>query len=1518
MKKAVKIKELRSEEMVAGATVTLPFEVVKVVSSHFANTLYGYFIGKRLAFKLVENYVMNTWAKYGLRRVQLHEDFFLFQFDTKEGMESAEVKKAPVWVKLHHVPIVAYSEVGLSLITTQIGRPIMLDSYTSNMCLNSWGRSSYARALIEVSAEKELIESIVVAIPLGKDKGHSLATVKVEYEWQPPRCSTCCIFDHVTDQCPKIVKEVTSKSAVDSEGFIEVKKKKNKVQQPPKKKHLVGVQVGKSQPNMYYRFDDDGQKMQDDPVLNVSDSEVDEEIMMEDSNESHVMDSNLHRLCSLVFRHWDWSSNGAWCNKGTRIILGWNHNDVDVVVLTQDDQAIHTRVWLKAEKKELFCSFVYAHNRYDQRRTLWKGLCRHKLYVRNRPWCLMGDFNAALYLEDTTAGGSSIDIAMREFKDCVADIEVLDVQKSSLIFVGAHAVFKPYRISDHSPSILSIPTLVTMKPKPFKFFNFLTSHDRFLDTVLECWQQQVSGFLMFRVVKKLKLLKKPLRKLLYEKGNLYANVVRCRDELDSVQTLLDIDPYNTSLRAKEAACVVAFNEAALLEERMLKQRAKITWLKEGDSNSTYFHKAVKSRVSRSRIDAVTNIEGVLCENEQVPVAFVTHYEAFLGLVGETNGFVDDNLFKTRLHDQIALNMIREVTTQEVKQAMFSMGDDKSPGPDGYTVAFFKEAWEIVATDVTDAVREFFTNGKLLKELNHTIIALIPKIQSPLRVNDYRPISCCNVLFKCISKILANRIKHSLEYLVSPNQSAFVPGRSISNNILLTQEIMHNYHLNRGTPRCAFKVDIQKAYHTVDWEFLRRILHGFGFHARIVSWIMECVSTTSYSICINGNLHGYFKGNRGLRQGDPLSLYLFTLIMEVLTLMLHRRVLDSGIFTYHMYCSRLDLINLCFADDLFIFTYRDVVHSAGIIKEALDEFKNASGLTPSLPKSTAYFCYIRMEDWKNKSLSIAGRLQLIASVIGNVKRGKAKVAWEVVCLPKQEGGLGIRRLDHFNSALMVSHVWKLLTLKESLWVKWIHEYKLKGRSFWDIPMRGNMSWSWRKLLQLRPLVREFFWSKIGDGSQTSLWFDQWCDIGPLCYMISTRDMYRACLTPLSKVKNIIYNGSWNWPMVLIEKYPFLATCSVLIVNGSPDAIVWRSNIGFRLLSLGTLGLPFGFGSARLGSYDCISCGDFFGVNGMLNGVKLKLLGRWCVRRLDHFNSALLVSHVWKLLTLKESLWIGYGSQTSLWFDRWCDIGPLCYMISTRDMYRAGLTPLSKVKDIIYNGSWNWPVVLIEKYPFLATCSVPIVNGSPDAIVWHSNMGDFKPFSVSQVWSSIRPRDVKVDWHGVVWFQACIPRHAFNLWLVVKRKLKTQDRIGTWDVSPMIGTVCSLCEVQPDSHEHLFFDCPFSHGIWNHMKVLAGINILANDVYSIIDYLLPYAERRTSRSVIAKLVVAASTYFIWQERNRRLFKNNKRTLNQVIDCIMSSVRLKLMSCKFKRSRDGETMARKWDLPTSIFVL
>ncbi|GKA19883.1 hypothetical protein Tco_0699798 [Tanacetum coccineum] len=230
---------------------------------------------------------------------------------------------------------------------------------------------------------------------------------------------------------------------------------------------------------------------------------------------------------------------------------------------------------------------------------------------------------------------------------------------------------------------------------------------------------------------------------------------------------------------EEAAYVQAFNEALLMEERFLKKKAKIEWLRVGDSNTTYFHKVVKGRKSQNRIDVVSNADGVRFDG-----------------------------------------------VQEVKEDYFSMGDDKSPGPDGYTAALFKEAWPIISDDVTKVVQEFFVNGTLLKNLNHTIIALVPKVGSPTRINDYRHISCCNVIFKCISKIISDRMKKSLAYLVSPKQYAFISGRRISDNILLTHELMHNYHLDRGPPRCAFKVDIQKAYDTVDWVFLKDVLVGF--------------------------------------------------------------------------------------------------------------------------------------------------------------------------------------------------------------------------------------------------------------------------------------------------------------------------------------------------------------------------------------------------------------------------------------------------------------------------------------------------------------------------------------------------------------------------------------------------------------------------------------------------------------------------------------------------------------------
>nr|GEW56163.1 hypothetical protein [Tanacetum cinerariifolium] len=394
------------------------------------------------------------------------------------------------------------------------------------------------------------------------------------------------------------------------------------------------------------------------------------------------------------------------------------------------------------------------------------------------------------------------------------------------------------------------------------------------------------------------------------------------------------------------------------DDRFLSQKAKVDWLQLGDANTAYFHKVVKSHASRNCINSVTTAEAICVDGDQVSVAFIDHYTDFLGQQGVPYSFDTSDLFCNQLTNDTANHMVCDITDKEIWDAIFSMG----------------------------------MRLRVQMELNHTIISLIPKVTSTMKINDYRPISCFNVPFKCSSRIISNRMKESLSDLVSLNQSAFVPGRRISDNILLTQELIHNYHLDRGTPRCAFKVDIQKAYDTVDWIFLHNVLVGFGFHLLMTGWIMECVTFTSFSLSINGCLHGYFKGKRGLRQGDPMSPYLFTLVMEVLTLMLHQRDQESNSFTYHQCCSKLNIINLCFADDLFLFAHGDVNYARLDILNILP-FEEGKFLVkylgvPLVPSRLVHRdCFELIEK-------------------GKMRKGRAKVAWDDVCLPKDEGGLVI--------------------------------------------------------------------------------------------------------------------------------------------------------------------------------------------------------------------------------------------------------------------------------------------------------------------------------------------------------------------------------------------------------------------------------------------------------------------------------------------------------------------------------
>ncbi|GKC44979.1 RNA-directed DNA polymerase, eukaryota, reverse transcriptase zinc-binding domain protein [Tanacetum coccineum] len=413
------------------------------------------------------------------------------------------------------------------------------------------------------------------------------------------------------------------------------------------------------------------------PSSNVSDEVID--LIREDNFslcgllETHVKKNKLASIHRKVFSIWDWVSNNMSCTGGTRIIVSWNPNIINAIVMDQSTSVMHCFVKSINSDLKFHCSFFNAHIHTLDRRSLWKSLQMYSNSIKGAPWIILRDFNATLDPFEKSSSGFKITTTISDFKDCVANIDMDDIIMSGLNFTW-----------NKRPASFVIPEAVKPNTKPFKISNYLTSKDGFMPAFRKVWDCKVDGYFMYFLVSKLRMLKKPLRKLNFD-------------------------------QEAKVKCLKSYRYALKDEESFLKQKSKTTWLKEGDMNSKYFHNV--------------------------------------------------------LSPDHAFFMIRDVSDDEVKNALFDIDGNKAPMPDG-----------------------------------------------------------------------------------------------------------------------------------------------------MIKWIMECVSTTSYSISVNGDIHGFFKGNKGLRQGDLLSPYLFTLEMEFLNLLIEK-------------------------------TYSKTV---SVLKKAIDEFSDISGLLPSIPKSTVFF------------------------------------------------------------------------------------------------------------------------------------------------------------------------------------------------------------------------------------------------------------------------------------------------------------------------------------------------------------------------------------------------------------------------------------------------------------------------------------------------------------------------------------------------------------------------------------
>ncbi|GKB24961.1 RNA-directed DNA polymerase, eukaryota, reverse transcriptase zinc-binding domain protein [Tanacetum coccineum] len=609
---------------------------------------------------------------------------------------------------MKNIPLEAWTKDGISAMASSLGKPLRMDNITAQACVAERGRAEFARVLVEFEVKKDFKEHMLSKFNkiLRSCRYWETKKVKVdvEYQWKPDICSHCMVFGHNKKVCKTLGnaneekgnnvgnKDETRGPNIVDDGFVEVKNRK--MGQLKRKKD-----VGKKDQN-----DNQSKKVEEDNTTQetnkgrssgwtiqeeiltaiqksknryvvLEDEEYNEERELRQLKYRMIVDNYLNKkiqpTCSET-QNWSKDMINYFKQK-------WEEN----VNLQEDEEDV-------MNGENMSANMCAANEISGLETTLWNEVRAAANIIADKPWIMLGDFNVTMKVEEHSSGGSQVTSEMQDLIDCANEIKIEDVNSTGLFFTWiksplkletrimkkldrilingsfmdsykeAHGHFMPFLTSDHSAAVLAIPKCFMKKRKSFRFSNYIMDKEDFLPMVEKEWKKDMEGYTMYKVVQKGKLM------------NMQKEMVQ--------------NPHDSSIKMKEAECLAEYLTAVNDEEKFLFQKAKVDWITFRVLSRAI---GVSSRVCKGKgaiafwagPNLVVWARYAFWARGHVATNCRSKKKNEKGTAMNTQ-----NLFTNKLSEEEALNMVADINNKEIKEAMFDIGENRAPGPDGYTSA----------------------------------------------------------------------------------------------------------------------------------------------------------------------------------------------------------------------------------------------------------------------------------------------------------------------------------------------------------------------------------------------------------------------------------------------------------------------------------------------------------------------------------------------------------------------------------------------------------------------------------------------------------------------------------------------------------------------------------------------------------------------------------------------------------------------------------------------------------------